>query len=197
MGNSRGTKYSKNTRVADNMTEAYWDFDFTDMGMYDVPAFLHTIISVDKGELEMYKAYPFEVDPQLYPYKVSFVGYDIGNMQMFYALTQLTAGTFMKDINFIAMAPCIFKKLENGNTEVSFSLGVGRYRYLGVCAVNGPNWVDDLNKICSLLDENACKEAQRFAEPGIPISTKNLEYIKQLAEQQRYQVYAKPADYIA
>ena len=46
MANNRGTKYSVNTRVADNASEEYWDFDFTDMGMYDVPAFTHTIFEL-------------------------------------------------------------------------------------------------------------------------------------------------------
>ena len=48
-----------------------------------------------------------------------------------------------------------------------------------------------------MLDKDACKEAQRFAEPGVPISTKNLEYMKQLTEQKRYQVYATPTTYLS
>ena len=51
MGNNRGTKYSKNTRVSDTASEAYWDFDFTDMGRYDLPAIMHGIISIDKAPL--------------------------------------------------------------------------------------------------------------------------------------------------
>ena len=36
-----------------------------------------------------------------------------------------------------------------------------------------------------------------MGEFGVPISVKNLEYMKQLSETQRYQVYATPADFIA
>lgn len=43
MGNNRGTKYSKNLNVADPTSAAYWDFDFTDMGLFDVPAIIHSI----------------------------------------------------------------------------------------------------------------------------------------------------------
>jgi len=74
--------------------------------------------------------------------------------------------------NFLAFAPCVFKDIDEGHTQVEFAKGVGRYRYLGVYAVNGPKWEADLNKICTLLDSEACKEAQRLAESGIPISTK-------------------------
>ena len=50
MGNNRGTKYSSvNKKTPDTTSEAYWNFDFTDMGLYDVPAFIHTIRQVDSG----------------------------------------------------------------------------------------------------------------------------------------------------
>lgn len=65
--------------------------------------------------------------------------------------------------SFLAFAPCVFKDIDEGNTPVEFSKGVGRYRYLGIYAVNGPNWDNDLNKICTLLDSEACKEAKRLA----------------------------------
>ena len=43
MLNNRGTKFSQNTNVADQTSEAYWNFDFTDRGVYDLPAILHSI----------------------------------------------------------------------------------------------------------------------------------------------------------
>ena len=72
MANSRGTKYSHNTKVADKKSEAYWNFDFTDMGKYDVPALLHSV---------------FEISSVNVLTKYDVVGYDVGNMQYFYALT--------------------------------------------------------------------------------------------------------------
>ena len=51
MVNNRGTKYSHNTKVADKSSEAYWNFDFTDMGTYDVPALVHGVIEVTKKHL--------------------------------------------------------------------------------------------------------------------------------------------------
>lgn len=72
MGNNRGTKFSANTKVQSKASVAYWNFDFTDMGMSDLPAFLHTIKDVQEDES-----------------KIKYIGYDVGNMQFLYALTQL------------------------------------------------------------------------------------------------------------
>jgi len=57
------------------------------------------------------------------------------------------------------MAPCVYRDIDDGNETVEFSKGVGKYQLLGVYAVNGPKWAEDLNKICSLLEPAACKEA--------------------------------------
>ena len=74
------------------------------------------------------------------------------------------------------MAPCMFRSLDEGDREVPFKEGIGAYRALGVYAINGPSWSEGLDKICSRLSTNACREAQRLAEPGVPISVKSLEY---------------------
>ena len=73
---------------------------------------------------------------------------------------------------------------------------MGKYRSLGVYAVSGPNWTQDLQTICDNSSKEACDEARLLGEYGVPISVKNLEYLKQLSETQRYQVYATPFDYI-
>lgn len=101
----------------------------------------------------------------------------MGNMQMFYALTQLNSAFFQTSLkSFTALAPCIFRNIEDRHQVVEFRKGVGAYRALGVFAINGPNWSTDLAKICSILDQYACKEAERIAFAGVPISVKNLEY---------------------
>lgn len=138
MGNSRGTKYSSvNTNVADQTSEAYWDFDFTDMGTKDVPAFLHTIFTLNN--------FHWNNDTAGVEWNMThFIGYDTGNMQYFYALTQFS-DTFLSQVDhFLAYAPCVYKDISNGLTNVTFAQGVGLYRSLGVYAVNGPNWETDL-----------------------------------------------------
>ena len=52
MANSRGTKYSQtNLNISDQTSEAYWDFDFTDMGVKDLTALVHTIKSFSEFSL--------------------------------------------------------------------------------------------------------------------------------------------------
>ena len=74
------------------------------------------------------------------------------------------------------MAPCVLPADRQTSTDNEFAKGVGAYRDLGVYAVNGPNWDRDLQTICANLSQTACLEAQRLAEPGSPISVKQLEY---------------------
>lgn len=132
MGNNRGTKFSKNMQVADESSEAYWDFDFRDMGTKDLPALIHSINQLEGGDLV-------------------YIGYDLGNTQMFYGLTQLEDFYFNSYISsFVALAPCVLPQTQAGGF-LSYEQSVGGYRDLGVYAVNGPNWADDLDKICDNL----------------------------------------------
>ena len=173
MGNNRGTKFSKNLQREDTSSEEYWDFDFTDMGTKDLPAIIHSIKSFDVLQL-------------------NYIGYDMGNMQLFYGLTQIEDFFFRLHLaNFIALAPCVLPASQQ-TTILSYETSVGAYRGLGVYAINGPNWATDLEKICSSLNQYACQEAKEIAEDanGVPISVKNLEYLRQLSITQRYQVYA-------
>ena len=75
------------------------------------------------------------------------------------------------------MAPCVIPEPQTDNPN-TYAEGVGAYRDLGVYAVNGPNWTADLENICANLNQYACTEAKLLAEPGIPISVKNLEYMQ-------------------
>ena len=44
LGNNRGNKYSLDHTTLSSYSEAFWDYSFQHMGMYDVPAFLKFII---------------------------------------------------------------------------------------------------------------------------------------------------------
>ena len=88
------------------------------------------------------------------PTPLQVIGYDMGNMQMFYGLTQLEKFYFDGKISsYIAMAPCVFPEPQAYDFS---SKGVADYRDLGVYAVNGPNWKADLEKICEKLGQLAC-----------------------------------------
>ena len=69
MGNGRGTPYSNyNTKDGTWSEEERWDFDWADMGRYDIPVFVDKIIEVAGKP------------------KVTLMGYSEGNAQLFYAL---------------------------------------------------------------------------------------------------------------
>ena len=142
MANNRGTKYSSvNLDVADMASEQYWDFDFTDMGVYDLPAIIHSIKQFDGQSLRM-------------------IAYGKGNMQMFYGLTQLEDFYYSGNISsYVAMAPCVLPVDDAKNFPNTYAEGVGAFRDLGVYAINGPNWEQDLSRICANLNQNACFEA--------------------------------------
>lgn len=90
MGNNRGTKYSaENTQYTDKTSEEYWNWSWGEMGTIDAPAFIDRIIQITS-------------QPQ-----VTYIGYDQGNTQIFYGLTQ--DKTLASKINkVIALAPCVF-----------------------------------------------------------------------------------------
>ena len=132
MGNNRGTRYTKNLQVIDASSEGYWNFDFTDYGVKDLPAIVHTI-----------------------PNSVTYVGYDMGNMQLFYGLTQLEDFFFKNHVSrLVAMAPSVLPAKDYFGT-LKYEEGVGAYRALGIYAINGPNWTYDLQKIKDNLGEAA------------------------------------------
>ena len=100
---------------------------------------------------------------------------------MFYGLTQLGRTYFSNHVStFIALAPCVLPNTLVPDHNVPFAEGVGNYRSLGVYAVSGPNWAQDLQTICDNTSKAACDEARLLGEFGVPISVKNLEYLKQL-----------------
>ena len=71
VGNMRGTQYSRGHTTLDssNPQSAYWDFNFAQKGMLDVPATIEKIKEVSGVE------------------KVAYAGYSTGSTIMFYALS--------------------------------------------------------------------------------------------------------------
>ena len=87
LGNSRGNKYSKEHKSFDPKKEDYWQFDWQDMGDYDVPAALDFVI-----QSTGYK-------------KVAYVGHSQGTTQMFYALAHNEAYFADRVSIFLAFGP--------------------------------------------------------------------------------------------
>ena len=50
MSNFRGTRYSLEHETLDNTTLEYWNFSFTELGLYDVPAVIEHVYLENGGE---------------------------------------------------------------------------------------------------------------------------------------------------
>lgn len=89
LGNSRGNTYScKHVKYDPWKNEKkFWDFDWADMGMYDLPATLDYITQKTGHQ------------------KVAYVGHSQGTTQMFYGLAKNEAYFKDKISIFIALAP--------------------------------------------------------------------------------------------
>ena len=94
-GNNRGTKYAINKEGYEMFEKEYWAFDMSDMGKYDIPAFIdHIAPPPGKGEEQL---------------RVAVLAYSQGTFQMFYGLTTMEDDYYADRIHrFIAMAPCIY-----------------------------------------------------------------------------------------
>lgn len=70
LGNNRGTIFSNEHEKLDWAVdeEEYWDFSFPELGMFDLPAMVETVVEETNGR------------------KVRYIGTSLGTTQMFYAL---------------------------------------------------------------------------------------------------------------
>ena len=72
---------------------------------------------------------------------------------MFYGLTQLEDFYYSGNIaSFVAMAPCVLPVSDTKTFPNTYADSVGAFRDLGVYAINGPNWEEDLTRICANLN---------------------------------------------
>ena len=88
LSNSRGNKYCKSHDNFDNTSFEFWQFSFHEMGIYDIPAVIKYIFSINKsGE------------------KIIYFGHSQGTSLMFSGLTQ-KFNFYQKYIKlFVALAP--------------------------------------------------------------------------------------------
>lgn len=97
MGNNRGSKYGQEHISLDPNEKEFWDFDFEEMGMKDLPAMIDLVLK-ETGQS-----------------KLSFLGHSMGTTQMLIGLSMIPE--YYKDkINlFVAMGPVA--RLLNCNSE--------------------------------------------------------------------------------
>lgn len=91
IGNSRGTKYSNKNRKDDEegwTLKQHWDFDWADMGTYDLPAFVERIREVTGKP------------------KVTLLGYSQGGALIYYALAKNQDWYAERVHRFVSLAGC-------------------------------------------------------------------------------------------
>ena len=181
MANSRGTEYSlghvslKNRPLDD---AAYWNFTWADMAKYDIPAMITEVKRITEKK------------------KLSYIGYSQGAGQMFTALADRDLKIKESLHKFIALSPCVMLNV-TGKDEKFFEEGLYRFEEKGIYAYKGPDWEDDLTKICEEFDSEVCLEFTNHSTKehvlGVeyqPTSMKNLRYWWQNGFMNRYQEYA-------
>lgn len=141
LGNSRGNTYSLGNTKYDpwKNEKKYWDFDWEEMGQYDIPASLDYITALT--------GHP----------KVAYIGHSQGTTQMFYGLANWESYYKEKMSIFIALAPVTM--LPNTDTEL-FRLASDFYDelddtfdLLGIHSVLNNTWYtsDTVSVFCNLL----------------------------------------------
>ena len=98
LGNNRGNIFSNEHEKLDWAVDEkeYWDFSFPELGTYDLPAMVETVVEETNGR------------------KVRYIGTSLGTTQMFYALQSDKTKQFLEDNlhQVIAMAPVFVPRIE-------------------------------------------------------------------------------------
>lgn len=106
MGSSRGTPYSNyNIRDGDWTLEQRWDFDWSDLGKYDIPAFVEKVREVTGKP------------------KVTLIGYSQGGAQIFYGLATDQDWFAERVHRFVALSPCHYVR-----KDLDYEIESIRYR---------------------------------------------------------------------
>ncbi len=141
LGNSRGNKYSMAHETLDTKDEAYWQFDWQDMGDYDLPAAIEYVIATNE-----------------YP-KVAYVGHSQGTTQMFYGLAKNEDYFADKVSVFLAFGPVL--RLTHCQSELLFfianhdALILDTLELFGIYDMFPANWFDTtfMKLACGIIPE--------------------------------------------
>jgi len=89
--------------------------------------------------------------------KITYVGYSQGTIQMHYALAHDDDHWFSQNLNKIVhLAPCfVLDNYPNWLDDI-YDWTIATFQDNGIYAINGPNWEQDKETICSLYDPLIC-----------------------------------------
>ena len=120
---------------------------------------------------------------------MTYIGYDQGNTQIFYGLTQLQETFYARKLNkVIALAPCVFYNTALMGTPYAES--TGWYRDQSIYGINSEQWPDYKDLTCAAHPGTLqCTQAAEWARNGETDSVKSMEWTYQIAESNAYQNY--------
>jgi hypothetical protein len=162
LGNNRGSfnnEPKKSRKDNKRSPKDFWNWSFSDMGLYDLPAFILKMKEVTKKP------------------KISYVGYDNGATELLYALAHREKDFFVKHLDkAIMMAPCVRPKLLNiekkfeGYKQVFHPAAQGQ-----VYNTFDPKWAIELRRlICHKLSVDYCMS---YDYDHMALSVKTLEHM--------------------
>ena len=107
VGNNRGTLYSNTNKNDDKWTlREHWDFNWADMGAYDIPACVDRILEVTRKP------------------KVTLMGYSQGSAQIYYGLAKKQDYFAPRVHRFIGLASCIYANIPTITYESTIKSGI-------------------------------------------------------------------------
>lgn len=149
LGNNRGTRFGAFHTTLDKKSEAFWDWDWEEMGLYDTPANIDFILE-KTGQKQL-----------------TYMGHSQGTSQMFAGAT-LKPEYYKEKVNlFVALAPIAFMS----NTTAKPFKWASKYwkllqattKKMGIYDVVAPGWAEDQ------AYETFCKVLGGFCEEYIKI----------------------------
>ena len=118
----------------------FWNYSFEKMAEYDVPTLVRRVKAMTGMR------------------KIFYIGRGQGADAMFFALADPNSSIKADLHKFVALAPCLEERDPNHPNESYFEEGLYKFPSIGVDSFYGPNWSNDLKKICETFSKEVCDE---------------------------------------
>lgn len=179
-GSSSGhVKYDSGHSCEDS--EKYWDWSFSEIGLYDIPAMLKHIKYMINQEVEE----PFIRHTD----KVVFIGYDQGATSILYGLSYKENEMHDYLRGAILLAPCVKMNILAGTMGYHYYKDIyGDISMIGLHAMQGTNWDSYRPEICAHLGKMWCDQETVWKQEAF--SSKALAHFFQNGIENRFQEFA-------
>ena len=152
LANNRGVSHSQGHAYFDLERDAnrYWDFSFTEIGLYDIPAMVKQVKKTLQDD-HFYDEFYHNIDQVLY------LGYDQGANAMLYSLAKQEKRLLPDVSAVVLLAPCAKMNVEKSKTGMTFFKQIVMMsEVLGLQVLTGENWDKVRNMICAHIGVTWC-----------------------------------------